>query len=273
LVLVFLRYNARLRRMKPKTEEFLYTLLWAADHLLRPTVRHWTESYEGWAYGNGFLRQLHKLEKQQLLERTSEGSDRLYRLTEQGRLLALGGRDPQAQWARKWDGRWRLVVFDVPRQHSTRRDRLRRYLRARAFGCLQGSVWIAPDSLQEERVLLGDGEVQVKSLLLFEGAPCGGESDAQIVAGAWDFDEINRKYASYLQVLGQRPGGPLKTESAVRGFKRWAEAERTVWLEAVSLDPLLPERLLPEAYLGRRAWKQRTQALAEAGRLIRGFAL
>ena len=101
--------------MQPKTEELLNLLLWSADKLMRPTFRNLTDSYESWAYRTNPLPQAAKLEKQRLLERDSKSpSDRLYRLTEHGRLHALGGRDPQAQWTRYWDGRWRLVLFDVP---------------------------------------------------------------------------------------------------------------------------------------------------------------
>jgi hypothetical protein len=85
--------------MQPKTEEFLNLLLWSADMLVRPTFRKLTDSYEGWAYRNGLLRHVTTLEKQALVERSpGTAEDRLYRLTEQGRLHALGGRDPQAQW-------------------------------------------------------------------------------------------------------------------------------------------------------------------------------
>ena len=31
------------------------------------------------------------------------------RLTDEGRLQALGGRDSEERWGRRWDGKWRLV--------------------------------------------------------------------------------------------------------------------------------------------------------------------
>jgi hypothetical protein len=55
--------------MKPKTEEFLYLMLWSADQLARPTFRNLTYSFETWAYRNGLFRELARLEKRQLLER------------------------------------------------------------------------------------------------------------------------------------------------------------------------------------------------------------
>ena len=93
--------------MKAKTEELLYHLLCVAETVARPTFRNLTESFEGWAYRNGFHQQLAALAKAQWIE--SQGDrpvDRIHRLTEAGRLLALGGRDPVTRWKRRWDGRW-----------------------------------------------------------------------------------------------------------------------------------------------------------------------
>ena len=259
--------------MKPKTEELLNFLLWSADQLLRPTFRNLTDSYESWAYRNGLLPQAAKLERLQLLERDAQSpADRLYRLTEQGRLHALGGRDPEAQWARPWDGYWRLVLFDVPTGQNARRERLRRYLRSRAFGYLQGSVWITPDPVHDERGILAGGEVNVESLLLLEARPAAGETDAEIVDGAWDFAQINRRYARHLEVLERCPTDKLTNAEAIRALRRWAADEREAWLRAVQSDPLLPQCLLPKDYLGRRAWERRKRVLHRTGQRLRTFA-
>jgi phenylacetic acid degradation operon negative regulatory protein len=202
-----------------------------------------------------------------------ESNDRLYRLTEAGRLQALGGRDPLQRWARRWDGQWRMVVFDVPERQKGRREKLRTYLRARGFGYLQNSVWITPDSLDEERRILGDGRVNVESLILLEARPCAGESDAEIVAGAWDFPEINRHYARYLKIVDECPSEALRSDAAARALLRWAEAERSAWLEAVTIDPLLPDGLLPSDYRGKEAWHGRVEAMRHAGRLLPTFAV
>lgn len=258
--------------MQPKTEEFLNLLLWSTDMLMRPTFRNLTDSYESWAYRNGLLRQVATLEKHQLLARDLKApEDRLYRLTEKGRLHVLGGRDPEAQWSRHWDGRWRLVLFDVPMEQHVHRGQLRRYLRARGFGCLQGSVWITPDTVHEERETLVGGKINVESLLLLEARPCSGESEAEIVAGAWDFAVINRNYARHLKLLDQRPDGPLHDSAAARALQRWAGDERSAWHAAVEIDPLLPRRLLPPDYLGCRAWQQRIEVLRQAGQQLRTF--
>ena len=260
--------------MTRKTEEFLNFLLWAADLLSRPTFRNLTDSYESWAYCNGLLKQVSRLEQQHLVERdASAPEDRLYRLTAPGRLHVLGGRDAEERWGRPWDGQWRMVLFDVPMGKNAHREKLRSHLRAKGFGFLQNSVWITPDPLEEELQILVGGKINVESLILLEARPCAGESDLEIVMGAWDFERINRRYARHLKVLNERPGTALRGDSAAKALLRWAAAEREAWLDAVTNDPLLPARILPSEYLGQQAWRRRVEVLRDAGRQLRTFTL
>jgi len=261
-------------KTRSKTAELLDLLLWATESLYRPTWRNITESYEGWSYRKGLLGQLCRLERQLWLEcQIGTAGERLYRLTEAGRLQALGGRDPKACWARRWDGLWRLILFDVPESSSSARNKLRSYLQDCGFGYLQNSVWITPHPMIEQRALLADGPVDVESLILLEARPCAGESDAQIVAGAWDFARINRCYAKHQEILDRRPCGPLNNETAAKAFHRWHREERDAWMEALRQDPLLPGSLLPGSYAGRQAWETRREIMQETKEQIRTFSV
>lgn len=256
--------------MKPRTQELLYLLLWHADRLTHPTFRNLTDSFEGWAYRQGFLRQLEELEARQLLERQPGRGAALaiYRLSERGRLMALGGRDPAAQWSRPWDGHWRVVLFDLPETETTARVRLRRFLRSNGFGFLQNSVWVSFALLDPITAELSAHAADVESLITLEARPGAGETNADIVKGAWDFDQINRGYQRCLDVLRDAPGTPLKDGLPPVRLQRWAKLERRTWTAAVTADPLLPDPLLPEGYLGKRVWQVRTQTLAAVARLI-----
>jgi DNA-binding transcriptional regulator PaaX len=101
--------------------------------------------------------------------------------------------------------------------------------------------------------------------------PGEGRGCAEIVAGGWDFERINSRYARYLKVLVERPGGALRNEAAAKTLRRWAAAEREAWLDAVTNDPLLPRRILPSDYLGQQAWRRRVEVLRDAGRQLRTF--
>ncbi|MDD2763008.1 MAG: PaaX family transcriptional regulator C-terminal domain-containing protein [Opitutaceae bacterium] len=254
--------------MKAATEEFLYLLLWTAESLARPSWRNLDSAFETWAYRNGLGKRLKELEQQKLIERAAPAVDkRLYRLTETGRCAALGGVDPLHRWSRPWDGRWRLVFFDIPEVKRRERLRLRRTLQKMGFGYLQNSVWLSPDPLESIRCSLLGMKANVESLTLFEGQPCGGESDRDLVAGAWDFEAINRRYEMWGRVADAVP----RSQNGRWNFanlRAWAARERAIWQEVVAIDPFLPEPLLPVAYLGRRAWIRRSSVLNTLGNTL-----
>ena len=255
--------------MNSKTEEFLYLMLWGAETLLRPTFRNLNESYEGWAYRTGVWRHLARLEERKLIEgKPGKVAERIYRLTETGRLAALGGRDPHERWARSWDGRWRMVIFDLPERENTARVRLRRFLKDRGFGYLQNSVWITPDPLDDRVKALAAAGENVESFLTLEARPCSGENDHAIVAGAWNFDQLNRRYEKCLSFLSKRAESRETGGSDTTRLHQWGRQERALWRDAVRGDPLLPSVLLPEGYRGKEAWRLRNAVLRKVGKLL-----
>ena len=264
--------------MRSSTEEFLYVLLWGAEALARPTTRTITESFEGWAYRTGVLRRLRELEHRKLVEQISDAPrgpgrparavERIFRLTETGRIAALGGVDPEQRWDRRWDGKWRMIVFDLPEKRNASRVRLRRVLKERGFGYLQQSVWISPDPLDDDlQALAAQGE-DVETILTLAVSPCSGESDASIVAGSWDFEKIGRLHQECLRLLKNPPSvnnGKSRTREKLR---EWASQERAAWKASLAVDPLLPKRLLPQGYLGLDVWRLRNSVLREAGQWL-----
>jgi len=257
--------------MKAKTELLLYRLLWLVDKPMRPTFRNIEDSFEGWAYRNGLLAQIDRLEAQGLVEsiRDPGSGDRLHRLTEAGRIAASGGRDPEAAWAAKWDGLWRLFLFDIPERERSKRRKLTRALSAAGCGCLQGSVWITPAATPALEKLLSEEDVDCSQILMLHAESKGQRVDERMVAGAWDFEGINEGYRELLAVLDRFPSLPRPCPRPA--FEEWTAAERTAWTAALAPDPLLPGELLPKDYLGRRTWNRRKQILAEAARLASGL--
>jgi len=43
-----------------------------------------------------------------------------------------------------WDGKWRIVILDIPESDKQSRDALRYILKKAHFQCLKNSVWISP---------------------------------------------------------------------------------------------------------------------------------
>lgn len=249
------------RIVQAKTELLLYEMLWGFDTLLSPGYRKLDGSFEGWAYRNGFLRQVQRLERASILEKMPGGPlDRIYRLSEKGRLLALGGRDPETEWARPWDGLWRCVLFDLAKDRDTERREIHRLLREYGFGCLQGSLWIGPhrpESLMREL----KGERFARSLVFIEGRPFGGETDARIVGSAWDFNQLENDYEEHAALLKKAPKEQSSDVEDRKELLRWAQREFRSWKRLMHSDPLLPEILWPKSYPGRKTWDLRVSVL------------
>ncbi len=48
-----------------------------------------------------------------------------------------------------WDGKWRLVIFDIPEKYATLRNRVRTILKKAGFIQFQQSVWLFPHECAE----------------------------------------------------------------------------------------------------------------------------
>src|SRR3989344_8582323 len=78
------------------------------------------------------------------------------RLTEAGhKALALEkAKTSLKNQKKKWDGRWRMVVFDVPERRRRIRVRLRDFMGEVGFVRLQDSVWVYPYDCEDYIALL-----------------------------------------------------------------------------------------------------------------------
>lgn len=54
----------------------------------------------------------------------------------------------------KWDGRWRMIVFDIPERRRATRNHFRQLVSSFGFLKIQGSVWVYPFDCEELIVLL-----------------------------------------------------------------------------------------------------------------------
>ena len=66
----------------------------------------------------------------------------------------------------KWDGKWRIVAFDIPEEYATLRDRVRTLLKQAGFQKLQHSVWIFPHEC-EELIRFIKGEARLSRYILY----------------------------------------------------------------------------------------------------------
>ncbi len=77
-------------------------------------------------------------------------------LTEKGRmrLQEWSYRDYRIPQPKRWDGKWRVLIFDIPERRKKLREKLRNTLHAIGFKRLQDSVWIYPFDCEDLITLL-----------------------------------------------------------------------------------------------------------------------
>ena len=92
---------------------------------------------------------------------------RYARITEAGRrACAFEAQRLGAHPRRRWDKRWRIVMFDVPERRRAVRDKLRAAMKSLGFVRLQDSAWVYPYDC-EDLVALLKAELKIGFSVLY----------------------------------------------------------------------------------------------------------
>ena len=148
----------------------------------------------------------------------------------------------------RWDGNCLIVAVTVPQRLRAVRKRLYSSLYWQGFGNPAPGLWASPhvDRVEELRALIDDLGLR-DSTVTFVGNTLGvGITDAEIVARAWDLDNIAARYEKWIekyQDIQPEPGDELLLTylSLINEYR-----------EFPATDPQLPEDLLPN-WVGHRA--------------------
>ena len=97
--------------------------------------------------------------KNDQLKITQEGKRYLFKC------LSLGDNKELNKY-KKWDGKWRALIFDIPENRRFDRDNIRRALISIGFMRLQDSVWVYPYDCEKIIALL-KAETEVEGNLLY----------------------------------------------------------------------------------------------------------
>lgn len=90
------------------------------------------------------IQGLNYAKRLKLVRIEQNGEDFTIRLTEKGqkRLTKINLTTPLKQV--KWDGKWRILLFDIPNKKTDARNALRQTLRELGMQKLQNSAWVTP---------------------------------------------------------------------------------------------------------------------------------
>lgn len=110
------------------------------------------EKYSKYYNLRSLRRTLKRLEKQRMVVVKETSDEQVVELTEKGKVrvikYAIG--DFDIKKPDKWDGKWRIVIYDVSEKNKDVRDILRSILKRLGFLKLQGSVYLLPYPCERE---------------------------------------------------------------------------------------------------------------------------
>lgn len=96
-----------------------------------------------WNHRSVFLK-LYNLQRSGFVKKQAKNNKSFFHLTPKGKLQILKYLHLERLKIKKWDGRWRVAIFDLPETIKKWREYLRGELKNLGFYALQESVYITP---------------------------------------------------------------------------------------------------------------------------------
>jgi phenylacetic acid degradation operon negative regulatory protein len=159
---------------------------------------------------------------------------------------------------RAWDGTWTTVVFSLPDEQHDVRYVVRSRLRWLGFAPFYDGVWVSPGADEAQTIELLEQIGSVRATILRSSVAYS--TDGGDPLSAWDLEAVRQRYVDYIErftpVLQRVRGGRVDIAEALIVRTR---AKEFWWRELISIDPELPQDLLPAGWPG----KQGRQIFAE----------
>lgn len=200
--------------------------------------------------------------KTQLIEKVEKDGEVYIRITSKGRKTIHRDFPMLSLQKRKWDGRWRIAMFDVEEINKPVRNRLRKKLKELGFGMLQKSVFISPHNIIKDFLEFAENAGIKDYLYLLETQNLIIGDKIEFANKVWKLDELNEGYKNIIEEIekiknryitdGDDRTKKLYTQNNSRVRKNIAKI-RNKWLSFIVIDPFLPKVLLPNPWWGEKA--------------------
>jgi DNA-binding transcriptional regulator PaaX len=123
-------------------------ILWCFTDLTG-ILKNWIiDPYHGLDYGPDgkpkYYSTLYNLKRNGYLQDKKLKNEKYYRLTERGKSVVRGLILEKRIRNKKWDGKWYVLIFDIPEKRRSYRDNLTKILKNIGLYQLQKSAWIFP---------------------------------------------------------------------------------------------------------------------------------
>ncbi|WP_282860429.1 PaaX family transcriptional regulator [Pseudoclavibacter helvolus] len=194
---------------------------------------------------------LSRMRREGLLASRREGRETVYATTAKFRGLLSEERARSGRLvATDWDGRWTMVLYQIPENDRGRREKVKRLLLDDGFGQLNATTWISPHD-DRERMHRRLGCHDDPTIVVVNATTGGLEEDQALVARCWDLDEIASTYQAFLEQWSD-----LSSCCDILLPKEAFQANVEIvsdWRHFPSHDPRLPLALQPRGWPAQEA--------------------
>ncbi|WP_227939324.1 phenylacetic acid degradation operon negative regulatory protein PaaX [Alkalihalobacillus deserti] len=156
-----------------------------------------------------------------------------------------------------WDGKWRILMYNIPEEIRNVRDELRQELIWSGFGSMSTSCWLSPNPLEKQVYGLIE-KYEIKEYVnFFISQYDGPKEDQSLIKKCWNLDEINERYEEFMREYSQKY--VIAKNKIEKGNMTDGQCfvERTIlvheYRKFLFIDPGLPAELLPDKWLGDSA--------------------
>lgn len=170
---------------------------------------------------------------------------------------------------KSWDGKWRMIMFDIQELEKRKREDLRRKLKELGFGMLQESVFITPHDIVKDFSEYVDNIGLHDSVYILEASHILAGEQRELARKVWRLDQLNEEYLEiinkvkevenrHLTILSGRTK-QLNERSEMKGNGAGKDSRimriKETYLSILLRDPFLPKELLPKDWFGYEAKK------------------
>ncbi len=200
------------------------------------------------------LGALGRLEGLGYLQRKKKKSGDVITLTEKGDSVLADVLDFLPEEKSNWDGKWYMILFDIPEKERTTRQMFR--LKLIDFGArmVQSSVWITPSQVAKEKFESVVEKTKFKDqVYYFEITNI--TPNTINVEKLWELKKVAKEYTSLFKHI----------DTATKQLKKddLASYKAKCYIVALALiarkDPQLPKEFMPASWIGNNVPKLQTQ--------------
>jgi len=244
----------------------LANMLDAAEEIKDP-LRLMSSSYEnmyGWIPGrykrHNFYQLVSRSLKTKHIEKIEKDEKIYMRITSEGRKTIQRDFPMLLLQNRSWDGKWRIVMFDVEEANKKIREKLRSKLKELGFGMLQKSVFVSPHDIAKDFMEFAQASGISEYLCILESRILMVGNEREFANKVWKLEDLNAKYEGIIDEIEDAKNKYMISNSD-RIKKSDIQREKNMrsvrnkWLMTVAQDPFLPKKLLPKIWHREKAEK------------------